>query len=106
MVSSGKNLSAAMLLIFLVTAVLFSMPTCTQGECKQYGNGWCECRHLSGTYSGPCFDDDDDCNETCLNEDSTNIYGECDDNYQCSCYTKCSSLFSKTGAVASAPIQP
>ncbi|KAG2544113.1 hypothetical protein PVAP13_9NG810100 [Panicum virgatum] len=92
MAPSGKNsLSAAVLLIVIVAAVLCSMPTCTRGECHQYANGWCECRHLSGSYAGPCLGLDHSCNETCLSESSDNIYGMCDKNAQCSCYTKCAS---------------
>ncbi|TVT97612.1 hypothetical protein EJB05_26029, partial [Eragrostis curvula] len=91
MARSGKNLSATVLLIAIMAAVLCSMPTCTRSECHQYSNGWCECNHLSGAYSGPCLGLDDSCNDTCLSESSDNIYGECNRDFQCECFTKCAS---------------
>ncbi|KAG0532131.1 hypothetical protein BDA96_04G082100 [Sorghum bicolor] len=82
MASSGKNLSATLLLIIIVAAVC---PLCSMARdnCEQK-----ECRHLSGSYQGPCLGFIwETCSDVCQAESTNNAYGDCGCDFKCWCYT-------------------
>ncbi|KAF7098256.1 hypothetical protein CFC21_100009 [Triticum aestivum] len=81
MAPSKKNISVIMLLIVIVAAVC---PICSMSYTCDTPS---QCRHLSGNYRGPCFGLTDGCDRTCLNESSDNVWGYCDCNLKCYCYT-------------------
>ncbi|KAF7111162.1 hypothetical protein CFC21_111205 [Triticum aestivum] len=81
MAPSEKNLCAIVLLIVIVATVC---PVCSMAYACNPPSG---CRHLSGNYEGPCFGFTDGCDNTCVDESPDNVWGDCDCDFKCYCYT-------------------
>ncbi|CAL4990522.1 unnamed protein product [Urochloa decumbens] len=77
---ANKNLSTAAVIVLLLIVSTAEM-SCVEG--------FNYCKHLSGKYHGWCRSNGS-CDDTCLDEDKSNVSGECGDlPPRCYCYTYC-----------------